>query len=270
MSNPVSATAYYCAGVRMLDAQAPDSLLHDEWAERFMGDKGRAVFDQFREFVIPNRSNVVRHYLIDEVLRARLASNPQRGIMLLGAGFDARAFRLTGGQWLEIDEAPIVEHKEAVAPSASAPNPLTRIAIDFAHEKLADSLAGMGTDEPITIVMEGVLYYLDPAELQETLRTLQRLFPRHELVCDLQADKFVNGRGKPIISRIQQLGATYRFHPANPVAHIETLGYRLESATSVVLKAAEMKRINMPAWLIRWFMPSLRDGFRVCVFARGI
>jgi methyltransferase (TIGR00027 family) len=268
MSNPVSKTAWYCTGVRMLDAHAPDSLLHDEWAERFMGDEGRAVFEPFRELYLPNRSNAVRHHLIDEVLRARLAANPQHGVVLLGAGFDARAFRLTGGQWLEIDEAPIIARKEAIAPAAGAPNPLRRMAIDFAHEKLAETLLGMATDDPVTVVMEGVIYYLDPAAVAETLRTLQRLFPRHELVCDLQTDRFVRGWGRPIISRIQQLGATYRFHPANPAAHIETLGYRLRNATSVPLKAAELKRIRLPAWVIRRLLPSLHDGYRVCVFDR--
>ena len=41
---PVSRTAYYCAGTRMLDAGRPDSLLHDSYAERFMGEEGKAIF----------------------------------------------------------------------------------------------------------------------------------------------------------------------------------------------------------------------------------
>ena len=41
MSNPVSATAFYCAGTRMLDAERADSLLRDTWAAAFMGDDGK-------------------------------------------------------------------------------------------------------------------------------------------------------------------------------------------------------------------------------------
>jgi O-methyltransferase involved in polyketide biosynthesis len=33
---PVSKTAYYCCGVRALDAAAPSSLCGDRYAERFM------------------------------------------------------------------------------------------------------------------------------------------------------------------------------------------------------------------------------------------
>jgi methyltransferase (TIGR00027 family) len=252
----------------MLDAQSPLPLLGDTWAERFMGDEGRAVFERFLEFTIPNASNVVRHHIIDQILRSRLASEPRRRIVLLGAGFDARAFRLTGGEWFELDEAPIIERKNAIAPAAQAPNPLTRIAVDFASESLERVLAPLATTAPTTVVMEGVLYYLEPGAVATTLRALQRVFPQHELVCDLQSDAFVRKWGGGVIRRIAEFGAHWRFHPANPSAHIEQLGYRLTSATSVALRTAELRRIKPPAWAIRWLVPSLRDGYRVCVFER--
>lgn len=269
MANPVSKTAYYCTGVRMLDAESAHPLVGDTWAARFMDDEGRAFFDEFRGFTIPNASNVVRHHLIDELLRSRLADDPRRRIVLLGAGFDARAFRLNGGEWFEVDEAPIIERKNAVAPASQAANPLTRIAIDFAHESVADTLASVATDAPMTIVMEGVLYYLEPSAVDHTLGTLQQLFPRHELVCDLQSDTFVRRWGRPIISKIGEYGAQWRFHPADPAQHITGLGYRLESATSVALRAAELQRIAMPPFVIRSVLPSLRDGYQVCTFRRA-
>lgn len=268
MTNPVSKTAYYCTGVRMLDAQSASPLVGDSWAERFMDDEGRSFFDQFRDFVIPNAANVVRHHIIDEILRARLAADRRRRIVLLGAGFDARALRLSGGEWFEVDESPIVERKNELAPVAQASNPLQRIAIDFGRESLGERLASLATDGPTTVVLEGVLYYLEPAAVEQTLATLHRLFPRHELICDLQSDAFVRRWGAPIIKRIGEYGARWRFHPADPARHIEGLGYRLESATSVPLRTSELKRITIPAWVVRWFLPSLRDGFRVCVFSR--
>jgi methyltransferase (TIGR00027 family) len=266
--NPVSITAYYCTGVRAQDARSANPLVGDAWAERFMDAEGRAFFEQFTSFTIPNASNVVRHHVIDEILRTRLAADPRRRIVLIGAGFDARALRLDGGDWFEVDEAPIVERKDAVAPAAQAPNPLTRIAMDFARESIADRLAAVATDAPTTVVMEGVLYYLEPEAVIDTLRMLSRLFPRHELVCDLQSDAFVRRWGRPIINRIQTFGARWRFHPPDPAGYIEGRGYRLERTTSIPLEAARLGRIGMPAWVIRRLLPSLRDGFRVCVFSR--
>lgn len=269
MANPVSKTAYYCTGVRMLDAQAPDSLLHDTWAERFMDADGLAFFDQFRTATIPNRSNAVRHYIIDEILRQRLAANPGRRIVLLGAGFDMRAFRLMGGEWFEVDEAPIIDRKNTIAPSSQAPNPLTRIAIDFANDSIADKLAAAATDKPMTLVIEGVLYYLERDAIARTLATMKELFPRHELVCDLQSQAFVARYGGQVISKIHEHGARWRFAPADPVREIEALGYTLQSSKSVPLTTAEMKRISIPAWVVRWFLGALRDGYTVNVFARA-
>ena len=267
MANPVAKTAYYCTGLRMVDAQLPHPLVGDTWAERFMDDDGRSYFEAFRSFSLSNAANLVRHHVIDEILKSRVAADPRRRIVLLGAGFDSRALRLRGGEWIEVDEPAIIERKNALAPAARAPNPLTRIAVDFASESIDDKLAALAKDVPITVVMEGVLYYLEPAALNRTLAALRRLFPRHELVCDLTSEVFVGRWGRPIRRRIGEYGAQFRFHPRDPARHIERLGYRLETATSVMLRASHLRRVWVPAWVIRWVLPSLRDGFRVYVFS---
>jgi methyltransferase (TIGR00027 family) len=267
VANPVSKTAYYCTGVRMLDAQSADPLVGDVWAERFMDDEARAFFERFRSFSVPNASNVVRHHLVDEVLRSRLAHDPHRRIVLLGCGFDARALRFRGGEWIEVDEAPIIERKNRLAPAAAAGNPLTRIAIDFARDSLADTLGPHSTDAPMTVVIEGVLYYLEAPAIEQTLGILRQLFPRHELICDLQSDAFVRRYARRLIERIEEHGARWRFHPAHPVAAMEALGYKVESTASIALRTAELGRISTPAWVVRWLLPSLRDGYQVCVFS---
>lgn len=268
MTNPVSRTAYYCTGVRMLDAQSRNPLVGDDWAEPFLGEEGRAVFERFRDLVDPNGSNITRHWLIDRLLAERLAADPARRVILVGAGFDSRALRLEGGRWIEVDEPAVIERKEALAPAARSPNVLTRIAIDFARESLADKLAPYASDEPTTVVMEGVMYYLEPAAIAQTLATLHRLFPRHELLCDLQTREFVERWAKKVIARIGTLGAKWRFHPDDPVGAIEALGYRARETTSIPLRAAELKRIRIPAWVLRRWLPSLREGYRLCVFER--
>jgi O-methyltransferase involved in polyketide biosynthesis len=66
MSNSVSATAYYCAGTRMLDALRADSLLNDSLAARFMGDDGLSIFKKFQYLAIPTGAQQVRCYLIGQ------------------------------------------------------------------------------------------------------------------------------------------------------------------------------------------------------------
>ncbi|HEX5575638.1 MAG TPA: class I SAM-dependent methyltransferase, partial [Gemmatimonadales bacterium] len=138
---PVSKTAYYCCGVRALDARASHPVCGDQYAERFMSSDAWTLFERFRGLRAPNASNIVRHRLIDDLLRARLARQPDAAIVIIGAGFDARAFRLPGGRWIELDEPALINLKEARLPAREAPNPLTRVAIRFGSESLEAALA---------------------------------------------------------------------------------------------------------------------------------
>ena len=268
MSNPVSKTAWYCTGVRVQDARSAQPLVGDLWAERFTDEEGRGVFEEFADLVEPNGANIVRHWLVDQWLGARIAADPTHRIVIVGAGFDSRALRLKGGLWVEVDEAAVIERKEPIAPAHASPNPLVRVAIDFARESLAGKLAPHATADPVTVVMEGVTYYLDAAAIAANTRVFAELFPRHELICDLQSNAFVERWGRRIIERIGALGARWRFHPDDPVAAIEAFGYRRRECVSIALRAAELKRIRVPAFVIRYLLPSLRDGYRLCAFER--
>ena len=110
---PVSKTAYYCCGVRTLDAAAERPLCGDRLAERFMTADAWETFDLFRDLPEPNVSNVVRHRMIDDLLTDALGQRADATIILIGAGFDSRAFRLPGGRWIELDEPALIALKEA-------------------------------------------------------------------------------------------------------------------------------------------------------------
>src|ERR1700752_3073934 len=101
---PVSRTAFYCTGVRALDAERLQPACGDRYAERFMDEDAWRAFEPFRLFTGPNASNAKRHRIIDDLLRERRSADRERRIILIGAGFDSRAFRLTGGGWLQRGE----------------------------------------------------------------------------------------------------------------------------------------------------------------------
>jgi methyltransferase (TIGR00027 family) len=231
MANPVSRTAYYCAGVRMLDAQSKRPVVGDTFAERFMGEEGKTIFEPFRNERLPNGSNVARCHLIDEIARAHLKAHPGGLVVLVGAGFDSRAFRLPGGRWVEVDEAPVIARKEEVAPQASCPNELARISIDFASEKLADKLAAYTTGDAVLVIVEGVLVYLEESQIAELAGALAALFPQHTLACDMSSRAF----------------------------HERTQ----DSPTQLGL-------MPIPRFGARFFLPKvIREGLSICVFERG-
>ena len=174
---PVSRTAFYCCGVRGLDARSTRPVCGDLFAERFMDEEVWRTFEPFRRFHGPNASNVMRHRILDDLLRERVARDPRRRIVLLGAGLDSRAFRLTGGRWLEVDERQVFAWKEPRLPARDSPNEIVRLGVDFETERLADRLAPFAGGEPVTVVLEGMLMYLEEPQVRELLRTLRGLFP---------------------------------------------------------------------------------------------
>lgn len=263
----VSKTAFYCTGVRALDARGTDPICGDTYAERFMDDEAWAIFEPFRQFTAPNVSNAARARIIDDLLRERLAANSDTRVILIGAGFDSRAFRLKGGRWLEVDEPPVFEWKEPRLPAAGSPNPLTRLSVDFATERLADRLRPFAEAGPVVIVVEGVLMYLGEPRIRELLQTLRATFPQGEILCDVMTVAFFNRFSRPIHEKIRDLGASFTL-PERPVEAIfAEAQYRQTQQMSIGRHPAALKKMPLPLWLAVHLMPVFGSGYTVRIFA---
>ncbi|HSB53666.1 MAG TPA: class I SAM-dependent methyltransferase [Gemmatimonadales bacterium] len=263
---PVSQTAYYCCGVRALDATAARPVCGDQYAERFMTSEGWALFEPFRGLRAPNACNIARHRIIDDLLRARLTHRPETGVVIIGAGFDTRAFRLPGGRWVEVDEPALIAVKEARLPAREAPNPLTRVAITFDRERLQQSLLPFRHLADPVVVLEGILTYLSLGEVQETLRAIRTTFTHPTVVCDLTTPTFARRYAGKIGDRLRQLGAPYGSLGADPLELILAAGFRLTMRQSIVARAAELGMLRTPRWLLATVLRSLRDGYTIATF----
>ena len=266
MANPISRTAYYTLGVRAADAASANPLCSDTLAERFMNDEARRVWEEFKSFTAPNASNAARHAMIDEHLQPALAADPSAAVVIIGAGFDTRAFRLKGGRWFEFDEPEILTYKEQRLPATSAPNPLVRVPIDFARDSLADKLAVVGAPANVHVVIEGVLFYLTHAQRQELLKTLAARFPRHTVYVDLMRKGFFEKYSRDIHHKIAGMGATFTDMIEKPERLFLDNGYTMLDLASVPLRAVQTKNIGIPAFAVRWIMRTLRDGYLIGAF----
>lgn len=263
---PVSKTAFYCTGVRALDARKSNPICGDQYAERFMDEDAWRWFDQFRHFSGPNLSNATRHRIIDDLLRDRLAANRDLQVVIIGAGFDSRAFRLSGGRWVEIDEPQVFAWKEPRLPAADSPNPLTRVPVDFETEKLADRLRPFANSAPTVIVIEGVLFYLGEDRIRELARTVRSTFPHGEILCDVMTLEFFSKFGYKIFNKIQQTGASYSV-PARPMEDIfGDEGYGEAVRIPTMGRAIQMTQVPWQWKMLVRVMPVLRDGYSIRVF----
>jgi methyltransferase (TIGR00027 family) len=256
----VAKTAYYCCGVRAADAATPHPICGDTLAQRFMDDDGKAISAKFAELKPANASNIARARIIDDWLREKLRATPQQRVILLGAGFDTRAYRLQGGRWTELDQPALIALKNGKLPVSEAPNPLERIAIDFAKESLVEKLKPFAGETPI-VVMEGVSMYLSPPQLRATLGTLRQSFPKHTLICDLMAARFSRRYGGPISKVIESLGGRFAEHLDDPAKFVRDAGYRELARVSMVNRARELGAFKIPGFMLNLFLRTLRDGF---------
>jgi methyltransferase (TIGR00027 family) len=267
MQNPISRTAYYTLGVRAWDAAQPMPMCGDSFAARFMNAEAEKIWEQFKDFPRPNASNAARHAIIDEHLSAELAADPTVRVVVVGAGFDTRAFRLKGGRWIEVDEPAIITYKESRLPAAGARNPLTRVPVSFAHDSLLERLAPFAGPEPTHVVIEGVLMYLTQAQRRELLASLRQLFPHHVVYCDLMRKSFFDRYARDLHQKFVAMGTTFTELGKKPERLFTDSGYRPLAWTSIALRAAELRVFGIPQFAVRWFLRTLRRGYSVWKFS---
>ncbi|HYV10048.1 MAG TPA: class I SAM-dependent methyltransferase [Pyrinomonadaceae bacterium] len=263
---PISKTAFYCCGVRMQDAEREQPVCGDTYARVFMDEEGLQILRVFKDETRPNMSNVGRHRLIDDLLRDELAENPNLTVVIIGAGFDTRAFRLKGGTWVELDEPQVISYKEERLPAATSENELHRIAIDFAAESLEQKLASLAGRSPVTVVIEGVLMYLEEAAIDQLLQTLRRVFPQHRLICDLMTRDFFETTASSMHEKFTGMGATFKFTADNPEDVFVKNGYRQLENLPIIEKSVLLDAGEMPAEVWQTIQPTLPQGYSIYVF----
>jgi methyltransferase (TIGR00027 family) len=120
--------------------------------------------------------NALRTLAIDATVRA--AAAPQ--VVILGAGLDGRAWRMP-----ELSRAVVfeVDHPDSQREKRARTFELTLVArevrflaVDFTRDSLAAALAEAGHDpgQPTTWIWEGVVMYLERADIRATLRVIEQ------------------------------------------------------------------------------------------------
>jgi methyltransferase (TIGR00027 family) len=192
-----SRTAAYVALFRALETRLPDDqrLFSDPFAESFLdGRLGAAlkaakvpvtgaivpeVID--RRWPGPRTSVLVRTRFIDDAVEAAVDDGVEQ-IVILGAGFDARGYRLDAAsraRVFEVDEAGTQEVKRRAIEKrlGSIPPHVTYVTVDFERDDLGAALrdAGLDAARRVMFVWEGVTPYLTPEAVDATLRLLPTL-----------------------------------------------------------------------------------------------
>jgi methyltransferase (TIGR00027 family) len=190
-----SKTCLYVAAGRALGARDPDPAVRnpDYLAEQLLGPEERAlVSDQAcvqaldQDYAEASKNmealgSALMMQVRTRFIEDRLADAIQKGatqVVILGAGFDTRAYRLTDllrtARVFEVDQPSTQEYKIRRVHEAGieVPPNLTYVPVDFRRDKLDAVLkaAGYDSSEVTFFIWEGVTMYLPEAAIEETLR----------------------------------------------------------------------------------------------------
>ena len=133
-----------------------------------------------------NEYMIARTAYFDRLFKDAL-HNETPQIVLLGAGYDTRAYRFAelnqGTEIFELDIGPTQERKKKCLKKAkiALPQQVTLVPINFNKDSLKDVLekAGFQDHKKTLFVWEGVSYYLDAESVNSTLDFVSHL-PNHE------------------------------------------------------------------------------------------
>ena len=133
-------------------------------------------------------SAVARTRFIDDRLQVMLASAMEQ-LVLLGAGFDSRPYRLSACEPIavfEVDHPDTLAKKRRVLETqlGTLPRHVRFVATDFNQEALPARMAAAGFDATrrTLVVWEGVTNYLSEAAVDETLGWCAQLAPGSQLL----------------------------------------------------------------------------------------
>lgn len=222
-----SSTAQWTTFGRALELQRPaaDRIVSDEYAPAFLSPTSRALLAPLRlGSPLVQRAErhplagvsafaLCRHRFIDEHLRVELTEATTEQVLILGAGYDSRAYRFADEvaerPVFEVDLPPLSRRKaEIVAADRDrfASNSIRRVEIDFRSESLAERLADARfvAGARTFVVWEGVSPYLTAAAVSETLDTLREVCGPGSV---LAMDFWYRLPGIDPFSRARRLGA---------------------------------------------------------------
>jgi methyltransferase (TIGR00027 family) len=266
----VSSTAQNMAAFRALESGRPagERLFCDPFARRFLPASQRALLavasvpplraliECYADGRAPGArtSAIARTRLIDDWLRDEVAVGA-RQVVLLGAGFDCRALRLTelsGIEVFEVDRPAMVTFKSGLLACEAVLARLRRVPVDFQRDDVAQRLldAGFAPGTRTAFVWEGVTNYLDERAVAAVFDFVARSAPRGSriLFTYVHADALDGRFDAPglasLLERLRRIGEpwTFGFQPEALPAFVARHGLELRSD----LSAAEYRRLYWP------------------------
>ena len=205
-----SFTGRMCAASRWIEGQRKDALFADPLGYKLAGAEGRA--SPMGDWIMTPRTRFADD-LVKEHYDGPAAA---RQLVLLGAGMDSRAFRMTSVDELavyEVDQPTTFDIKEPlVADEKLGVSSRTTVATDFTDRGAwAKQLAATSFDAavPTVWILEGLLMYLSLRDTEDLMRQIGELSaPGSVVFHDAVSANYVAGGRGPVVGGAPFIGGS--------------------------------------------------------------
>ncbi len=234
--DPVAQTARWTAAARARESARPDRLFEDPLAEALAGAEGMALLEAEPPESRDNPFLAIRTRVFDDWL-LESAGSGIRQVVLLAAGMDTRAYRLSwpdGIELWELDRPELLELKETILESTVASLRLKRmpVASDLGDELWPTQLeeAGFKVGEPSVWLAEGFFQYLEKHAVERLLDQAGELAaPGSRLLADFVSEDFLKSPWmQEYLRRLEQRQTPWRFASNRPEDLLGLHGWRIE------------------------------------------
>ena len=157
------------------------------------------------------------HHL-DEAIDADIAQ-----VVILGAGWDTRGWGLLsdrGVRVFEIDTQLTQDAKKRAVEAGGLPmDAVTFVTTDFIEKTWLEAITEQGYDAslPTFFLLEGLVYYLDDASVEATLRDIAAAAPGSALAFDYLSAEVIHPEAPHLELGEQVLGSMERYYPDEPL-----------------------------------------------------
>lgn len=231
----VSYTAQWTAAARALETErSADALFKDELARDLSAPRGFELLKKYRgggvaEFV------AIRTKYLDDTIESVLASTPIRQVVLVAAGMDARAFRLSWPEdtvVYEVDHAALHAEKRSRLAELGARSTVRRreVGADLAGDWLpALRDAGFDREQPTLWVTEGLMFFLTREQASALLATMRSASsPGSWLALDMISEQLLRSPASQFfLATLASDGVRWQFGTDDPEEFLRENGWEL-------------------------------------------
>jgi methyltransferase (TIGR00027 family) len=230
----VSYTAQWTAAARAIESERKaGALFKDELARSLAAPRGFELLDKYGGGGLLQYITI-RTKFLDDRIEAVLAEGEINQVVLVAAGMDTRAYRLswpTGTVVYEVDHAGLFDEKATRLARAGAKAQVERqeVSADLTTDWLAAlERAGHDRSEPSLWVVEGLLFFLTREQVQHLLRTMGHASaPRSWLATDMVNTQMLRSPfNKRFLRALREDGTPWLFGTDEPEEFLSAVGWK--------------------------------------------